>query len=80
MVDAPAPATSAEDARALELFKASGVLNPNLTLDKLMDVTRQLAELEPATEGSTEAVYHMFIHRFYCLRHQPWPTYARTAA
>jgi hypothetical protein len=80
MADVPALTTSAEDGRALDLFKASGVLNPNLTLDKLMDVTRQLAELEPATDGGTEAAYHMFIHRFYCLRHQPWPTYARTAA
>jgi hypothetical protein len=38
-----------EDARAIGLLKDSGLLNTNLTLDKLMDVSRHLAELEPAT-------------------------------
>jgi hypothetical protein len=52
------------------LIKASGVLNPNLTLDKLMVVTRELAELEPASEGGDEVI-NIFIHRFYCLRRQP---------
>jgi hypothetical protein len=37
-------APTAEDARAIEMLKAGGILNPNVTLDKLMDVTRQLAE------------------------------------
>jgi hypothetical protein len=55
MADAITPTLGAEDARALDLLKTSGVLNPNLTLDRLMDVTRQIAELEPdpaATNGS----------------------------
>ncbi len=33
-----------EDARTVDLLKASAVLDPNVTLDKLMDVSRQLAE------------------------------------
>jgi hypothetical protein len=40
MADVP----SLEDAKALDLLKAGGVLNPNVTLDKLMDVSRGLAE------------------------------------
>ena len=55
MPDAIAFTPGAEDVRALDLLKTSGVLNPNLTIDRLMDVTRQIAELEPdpaTTNGS----------------------------
>ena len=55
MADAPASTSSADDARVLDLLETSGVLNPNLTIDRLMDVTRQIAELEPdpaTTNGS----------------------------
>ena len=55
MADAMTPTSGAEDVRALDLLKTSGVLNPNLTIDRLMDVTRQIAELEPnhaPTSGS----------------------------
>ena len=79
MVNASIDRSSIDDARALDLIAASGVLNPDLTLDKLMDVTRQLAELQPATEGS-DLTINVFIHRFYCLRHQPLPVDAGTSA
>jgi hypothetical protein len=41
--------STTEDTRAIDLLKASGLLNANVTLDKLMDVSRRLAELEPAS-------------------------------
>jgi len=47
MADAMTPTSGAEDVRALDLLKTSGVLNPNLTIDRLMAVTRHIAELEP---------------------------------
>ena len=37
---------STTDATAMDLLVASGVLNLNFTLDRLMDVSRRLAELE----------------------------------
>ena len=56
IVDTPSTA----DARAMDLLRTSGVLNPNATLDTLMDVSRQLAELEPRlTEDSG---WKTFIH------------------
>jgi len=79
VVNASIDRSSIDDARALDLIAASGVLNTDLTLDKLMDVTRQVAELQPATEGS-DLTINIFIHRFYCLRHQPFPVDARTSA
>jgi hypothetical protein len=33
-----------EDNRAIDLLNAGGVLNPDVTLDKLMDLSRELAE------------------------------------
>ena len=79
MVNASIDRSSIDDARALDLIAASGVLNTDLTLDKLMDMTRQLAELQPATVGS-DPTLNVFIHRFYCLRHQPFPVDAGTSA
>jgi len=56
--DGKAHALSPEDSRVLDLLNASGVLNPNATLDTLMDVTRQLAELEPGVTGfATQTFY-----------------------
>jgi hypothetical protein len=63
--------TAAEDARAFDLIAASGVLNPNLTMDTLMDVSRQLAELELASGTLTDArpiefgSYQVFAGSFY---------------
>ena len=79
MVNPPAHTSSIPDIRALDLIEASGVLNPDLTLDKLMDVTRQLADLQPATEDDKQMV-NIFIHRFYCLKHQPFPIDGGTQA
>jgi hypothetical protein len=56
VVNAPIDKSTSDDARALDLIAASGVLNPSLTLDRLMDVTRQLAELQPATEDENDVV------------------------
>jgi hypothetical protein len=42
----------------MDLLNASGVLNPNATLDTLMDVTRQLAELEPRLTGFAAQFFH----------------------
>jgi hypothetical protein len=79
MINPPIDTSSTNDAAALDLIDASGVLNPDFTLDKLMNVTRQLAELQPATEGS-DLTINVFIHRFYCLRHQPFPVSPGTSA
>jgi hypothetical protein len=54
--------STTEDAMAIDLIRASGVLNPNVTLDKLMDVSRQLTELE---QGVPEAAHRIFVSRFY---------------
>jgi hypothetical protein len=48
-----------EDAKALDLLKASGVLHPDVTLDKLMQVSDQLAELAPETANK------FFMGHFY---------------
>ncbi len=67
MVDA----TAAEDTRVLALIAASGVLNPSLTLDALMDVSRQVAELELASGTLTDprpiefGSYQVFAGSFY---------------
>jgi hypothetical protein len=57
--NATAPTTSIEDAKALDLLKASGVLNPDVTLDKLMQVSHQLAQLAPETANK------IFMGHFY---------------
>jgi hypothetical protein len=64
----PTSAPSDDDARALDLIQASGVLNLDLTLDKLMDVTRRLNELDPALDGGVPTT-NVFLHRFFCFRH-----------
>ena len=59
-------AFSLEDAKAMDLLKAGGVLNSNATLDKLMEVTRELADLQPTTAtGPTEYAWGVFITRAY---------------
>jgi hypothetical protein len=44
MTDAAASTPSIEDAKVLDILKAGGVLAPNVTLDRLMDVSRELSE------------------------------------
>jgi hypothetical protein len=57
---------SLEDAKALDLLKAGGVLNANATLDKLMEVTRELSELNLTTAtGLREYAWGVFITRAY---------------
>ena len=68
MADAPASTSSTDDVRVLDLLQTSGVLNPNLTLDKLMQLTRQLAEIEPTTiPGIINTVtINVFLHNQFC--------------
>ena len=73
MADAPASTSSADDARVLDLLETSGVLNPNLTLDKLMEVTRELAELQPSSSStaigpglSNNVTINVFLHSQFC--------------
>ena len=68
MADTPASTSSIDDVKTLDLLAASGVLNPNFTLDKLMEVTRQLAEIEPTTiPGMINTVtINVFLHNQFC--------------
>jgi hypothetical protein len=74
MAKAPAPIPSTDDARALDLLNSSGVLNPHLTLDKLMEVTRELAELQPPSSAamsaglSNDVTINVFLHSQFCYR------------
>jgi hypothetical protein len=68
MADAPAFTSSNDDVRVLDLLESSGVLNPDFTLDKLMEVARQLAEIEPTTiPGIINTVtINVFLHKQFC--------------
>jgi len=75
MAHTPAPAPGTADAKALDLIRASGVLNPDATLDKLMEVARQLAESEPApgattAEGVQVAGVRVFVGPHYVFKLQ----------
>jgi hypothetical protein len=52
------------DAKAMELIRASGVLNPNVTMDKIMDVTQRLSELTAVGQHCDS-----FIHRHFVYKH-----------
>jgi hypothetical protein len=59
-------ASSTANAEAMDLIMASGVLNANATLDKLMQVSLQLEELERATSaGLRNDAWGRFITRAY---------------
>jgi hypothetical protein len=68
MADTPASTSSIDDVKTLDLLAASGVLNPNFTLDKLMEVSRQLAEIERTTiPGMINTVtINVFLHNQFC--------------
>jgi hypothetical protein len=71
----PDAVSTTEDTRAIELIRASGVLNPNITLDRLIDATRKLAELEPANgtatdAGATVAASMTFVGTFYVYKQE----------
>jgi hypothetical protein len=51
------------DARAIELIGSSRLLNPDLTLDKLMHIALQLAELE--TGIRQDSGWKTFIHNAF---------------
>ena len=57
---------SAADIKAIELIRESGVLNPSSTLDRIMEVTKQLAVIEPPT---AEAHTDTFIHKHFIYKH-----------
>lgn len=44
-------APNAEESRALELIEKSGILNPDLKMDEVMRLTRQLDQLVPVVSG-----------------------------
>lgn len=55
------------DAKALQLIRESGVLNPSVTLDRILEVTRQLAAVEPPkAERHTDT----FIHSHFIYKHE----------
>src|SRR5687767_9872562 len=42
---------NAEESRALELIDKSGILNPDIKMDEVMKLTRQLGQLTPDPGG-----------------------------
>ena len=48
---------SAEESRALELIEKSGILNPDMKMDEVMKLTRQLDQLTPDPGGGERKVY-----------------------
>jgi hypothetical protein len=61
-----ADALQTDDTKAMHLISTSGVLNQNVTIDRLMDVARQLAELEPADGAPIDmGTYQVFAGSFY---------------
>jgi hypothetical protein len=67
-------ASRESDIRAMELIKSSGALNPNMTMDKLLDLTQKLADLEPTVDAAAPAAnakhVDTFIHRHFIFRHE----------
>ncbi len=57
----------AQDLRAIELIKTSGVLNPNMTLDKVMDLTQKLVAQAPALEAAHKDT---FITKHFIYKHE----------
>jgi hypothetical protein len=54
------------DPQAIALLQSSGILNPNVTLEKIMEVTVTLAESSGVTERGTA----IFIHRDFVFKSQ----------
>ena len=52
------------DPQALTLLQSSGILNPNATLEKIMEVTATLA----GNSGVTERGVDVFIHRLFVFK------------
>ncbi len=67
--DQPAGGSSS-DVRAMELIRTSGVLNPNITLDKIMELTQRLSEQESAEAAVAGKHVDTFIHKHFIYRHE----------
>lgn len=65
----PSEAASS-DVQAMELIRASGVLNPNITLDKIMELTQRLSEQEGVMEAVAAKHVDIFIHKHFIYRHE----------
>jgi hypothetical protein len=52
------------DQQALALIQSSGILNPNTTLDKIMEISGKISEME---DGGTN-IRVSFIGRFFCYK------------
>jgi hypothetical protein len=52
------------DPQAMTLLQSSGILNPNVTLEKIMEVTATLA----GNSGVTERGVIAFIHRAFVFK------------
>jgi len=54
------------DPQALTLLQSSGILNPNVTLEKIMEVTATLAK----SSGPVERGLQVFIHQAFIFKLQ----------
>jgi hypothetical protein len=58
--------TPSADQQALALIQSSGILNPNVTLGKIMEVTATLAK----SSGPVERIVNIFIHPQFVFKAQ----------
>ena len=56
--------TPSADQQALAVIQSSGILNPNVTLEKIMEVTATLAK----SSGPTERPSNIFIHQNFVFK------------
>jgi hypothetical protein len=56
--------TPSADQQALALIQSSGILNPNVTLGKIMEVTATLAKSSgPVERGTTVFIHPAFVFK-----------------
>jgi hypothetical protein len=60
-------ATRDAEVKAINLIRESGILNPDATLDKIADLTQEIAELEKDTVVLEHS--DTFIHRHFIYKH-----------
>ncbi len=63
------------DSEAMALIKSSGVLNPNMTMDKILELTQKLSAMSPAVQANAEGVAQAlhtdtFIHSHFIYKHE----------
>jgi hypothetical protein len=58
---------SDRNVQALEIIKASGILNPHITLDKIMELTQKVSQIP----GGPQDLRHTdtFIHSHFIFTH-----------